>query len=97
MYDRVPNARIYKVWNTPEIGSPEHAHFELLASLLTGGKNSALYQELVYKRQLATSVSAFYYDREIAGQFWIAVDLANGRSLDDLEDAMDTALSDFIK
>ena len=97
MYDRVPNARIYKVWNTPEIGSPEHAHFELLASLLTGGKNSALYQELVYKRQLATSVSAFYYDREIAGQFWIAVDLANGRSLDDLEDAMDRALSDFIK
>jgi len=97
MYDRVPNARIYKVWNTPEIGSPEHAHFELLSSLLTGGKNSALYQELVYKRQLATSVSAFYYDREIAGQFWIAVDLANGRSLDDLEDAMDKALSDFIK
>ena len=97
MYDRVPNARIYKVWNTPEIGSPEHAHFELLASLLTGGKNSALYQELVYKRQLATSVSAFYYDREIAGQFWIAVDLANGRSLGDLEDAMDKALSDFIK
>ncbi len=97
MYDRVPNARIYKVWNTPEIGSPEHAHFELLASLLTGGKNSALYQELVYKRQLATSVSAFYYDREIAGQFWIAVDLANGRSLDDLEDAMDNALSEFIK
>ena len=97
MYDRVPNARIYKVWNTPEIGSPEHAHFELLASLLTGGKNSALYQELVYKRQLATSVSAFYYDREIAGQFWIAVDLANGRSLDDLEDAMDRALIDFIK
>ena len=97
MYDRVPNARIYKVWNTPEIGSPEHAHFELLASLLTGGKNSALYQELVYKRQLATSVSAFYYDRVIAGQFWIAVDLAIGRSLDELEDAMDTALSDFIK
>ena len=97
MYDRVPNARIYKVWNTPEIGSPEHARFELLASLLTDGKNSALYQELVYKRQLATSVSAFYYDREIAGQFWIAADLANGRSLDDLEDAMDNALSEFIK
>ena len=26
MYDRVPNARIYKDWNTPEIGSPEHPH-----------------------------------------------------------------------
>ena len=97
MYDRVPNTRIYKVWNTPEIGSPEHTHFELMASLLTGGKNSSLYQELVYKRQLATSVSAFYYDRELAGQFWIAVDLANGQSLEELEAALDDTLSEFIK
>ncbi len=97
MYDRVPNTRIYKVWNTPEIGSPEHTHFELMASLLTGGKNSSLYQELVYKRQLATSVSAFYYDRELAGQFWIAVDLANGQSLAELEAALDDTLSEFIK
>ena len=44
MFDRVPNARIYKVWNTPEIGSEEHPHFELIAALLTGGKNSALFQ-----------------------------------------------------
>ena len=97
MYDRVPNTRIYKVWNTPEIGSPEHTHFELMASLLTGGKNSSLYQELVYKRRLATSVSAFYYDRELAGQFWIAVDLANGQSLEELEAALDDTLSEFIK
>lgn len=97
MYDRVPNTRIYKVWNTPEIGSPEQTHFELMASLLTGGKNSSLYQELVYKRRLATSVSAFYYDRELAGQFWIAVDLANGQSLAELEAALDDTLSEFIK
>ena len=97
MYDRVPNTRIYKVWNTPEIGSPEHSHFELMASLLTGGKNSSLYQELVYKRRLATSVSAFYYDRELAGQFWIAIDLAKGQSLAELEAALDDTLSEFIK
>jgi len=96
MYDRVPNTRIYKVWNTPEIGTPEQTHFELIASLLTGGKNSVLFQELVYKRQLATNVSAFYYDRELAGQFWIAADLANGRSLGELEAALDDALSNFI-
>ena len=97
MYDRVPNARIYKVWNTPEIGSKEQPQFELISALLTGGKNSALYQELVYKRQLATSVTSFYYDRELAGQFWIAADLANGVSLNELENALDEALSSFIK
>ena len=97
MYDRVPNARIYKVWNTPEIGSKEHPHFELIAALLTGGKNSELYQELVYKRQLATSVTSFYYDRELAGQFWIAADLANGVSMQELENAIDETLAKFIK
>ena len=97
MFDRVPNARIYKVWNTPEIGSEEHPHFELIAALLTGGKNSALFQELVYKRQLATNVSSFYYDRELAGQFWIAADLANGVSLKELENAIDETLAKFIK
>ena len=60
-------------------------------------KNSALFQELVYKRQLATNVSSFYYDRELAGQFWIAADLANGVSLEELENAIDETLAKFIK
>ena len=97
MYDRVPNARIHKVWNTPEIGSKEQPQFELISALLTGGKNSELYQELVYKRQLATSVTSFYYDRELAGQFWVVADLANGVSLDELEKALDETLASFIK
>ena len=97
MYDRVPNTRIYKVWNTAEKGTKDEAHLELIASLLAGGKNSSLYQSLVYEKQLATDISAFYYDREIAGQFWIAADLSNGQSLEELEKGIDTALREFIK
>ena len=97
MYDRVPNTRIYKVWNTAEKGTKDEAHLELIASLLAGGKNSSLYQSLVYEKQLATDISAFYYDREIAGQFWIAADLSNGQSLEELEKGIDEALHEFIK
>ena len=97
MYDRVPNTRIYKVWNTAEKGTKDEAHLELIASLLAGGKNSSLYQSLVYEKQLATNVSAFYYDREIAGQFWIAAELSNGQSLEELEKGIDKALHEFIK
>ena len=97
MYDRVPNTSIYKVWNTAEKGTKDEAHLELIASLLAGGKNSSLYQSLVYEKQLATNVSAFYYDREIAGQFWIAADLSNGQSLEELEKGIDKALHEFIK
>jgi len=97
MYDRVPNTRIYKVWNTAEKGTKDEAHLELIANLLAGGKNSSLYQSLVYEKQLATNVSAFYYDREIAGQFWIVADLSNGQSLEELEKGIDEAVYDFIK
>ena len=97
MYDRVPNTRIYKTWNTAEIGTRDHAQLELIASLLSGGKNSYLYQKLVYQDQLATSVEAFYYGREIAGQFWIYADLAKGRSLEELEHGIDQVVQDFIK
>ena len=97
MYDRVPNARIYKTWNTAEIGTQDHAHLELIASLLSGGKNSYLYQKLVYQDQLATNVEAFYYGREIAGQFWIYADLARGRSLEELEQGIDQVVQEFIK
>jgi zinc protease len=97
MYDRVPNTRIYKTWNTAEIGTQDHAQLELIASLLSGGKNSYLYQKLVYQDQLATSVEAFYYGREIAGQFWIYADLAKGRSLEELEHGIDQVVQDFIK
>jgi len=97
MYDRVPNTRIYKTWNTAEIGTQDHAQLELIASLLSGGKNSYLYQKLVYQEQLATSVEAFYYGREIAGQFWIYADLAKGRSLEELEHGINKVVQDFIK
>ena len=97
MYDRVPNTRIYKTWNTAEIGTQDHAQLELIASLLSNGKNSYLYQKLVYQEQLATSVEAFYYGREIAGQFWIYADLAKGRSLEELERGINQVVQNFIK
>ena len=97
MYDRVPNTRIYKTWNTAEIGTQDHAQLELIASLLSNGKNSYLYQKLVYQEQLATSGEAFYYGREIAGQFWIYADLAKGRSLEELEHGINQVVQDFIK
>ena len=97
MYDRVPNTRIHKVWNTPELGSLEGVHLDLIATLLAGGKNSYLYQKLVYQERLATNVNAFNYGREIAGQFWITADLAKGRSLEELEAAIDKVVQDFTK
>ena len=97
MYDDVPQARIYKIWNVPERDTEAAAHFDLASSVLVGGKNSPLYKELVYEKQIATSVSSFYYDREIAGMFFIVADVVAGVDPADVESAMDDVMATFIK
>ena len=58
MQDRVPQARIYKVWNVPGWGTPEADYLNLLSDVLSSGKSSRLYKRLVYDDQIATDVSA---------------------------------------
>ena len=97
MFDNVPQARIYKAWNVPPRDTEAAAHFDLASSVLVGGKNSPLYKELVYERQIATDVSAFYYDREIAGMFFLVVDVVAGEDPASVEEAMDEVMDTFIK
>src|SRR5262245_1223221 len=53
--DRVPQARIYKVWNIPQNGSLDFQNLDLVSDILGSGKNSRLYTRLVYKDQIATA------------------------------------------
>ena len=97
MEDNVPQTRIYKVWNVPEDGTPEAQALDLAASTLAGSKNSPLYQELVYKTGLATSASAFYYGREIAGLFIISATVAPNQDAAKVESIIDSTLEKFLK
>jgi zinc protease len=67
--DRVPQARLYRIWNVPQFGSPEEAQLDLVAQIMGGGKTSRLYKRLVYKDQVATSATSFDDTNEIGGQF----------------------------
>ena len=78
MQDRVPQARIYQVWNIPEYASTEGTRLGLVATILGGEKTSRLYRRLVYDEKIATSVNAFADLNEIAGQFYIITTLAPG-------------------
>jgi len=78
MQDRVPQARVYQVWNVPEWGSLEGTQLEVLASILGGGRTSRLYKRLVYDEQIATNAAAFASLREIAGQFQVVVTIKPG-------------------
>ncbi len=95
--DRVPQARIYKVWNVPEWGTEESDYLGLASDILASGKTSRLYKRLVYQDQIATDVSAYVYDREIAGQFTIEATAKPGEDLKAVEQAIDEELALFLR
>ena len=97
IFDNVPQTRIMKVWNVPESGSKESSALELVASTIAGSKNSPLYQNLVYSNSLATSVSAYYYGREIGGLFIISADISNNSSAEEVEKAIDSTLIKYLQ
>lgn len=71
MQDRVRAARIYLAVSMPPFGEPSWYAADLLAAVLSGGKTSPLYRELVYTQQIATDVSAFLLPTELAATFMV--------------------------
>ncbi len=86
--DRVPQARLYMVWNIPEWRSVEATYLDLLSDVLAQGKSSRLYKRLVYDDQIATDVVAFVRLGEIGGQFEIRATARPGESLEGVEAAV---------
>jgi zinc protease len=95
--DRVPQARLYRIWNVPEYGSPEEAQLDLVAQVLGQGKTSRLYKRLVYKDQIATSATADDDTNEIGGQFDFTLTAVPGGDLGKVEKAADEELQNFLK
>ena len=95
--DRVPQARLYRIWNVPEFGSPEEALLDLAAQVLGQGKTSRLYKRLVYKDQIATSATSSNDTNEIGGQFDFTLTANPGGDLTKVEKAADEELQNFFK
>jgi zinc protease len=96
MYDRVPQARVYKVWNVPGWGSADGEQLQLIGNLLSTGKSSRLYKRLVYDEQIATSVNAYGDLREIGGLFVIVATAKPGGELAAVERAVNEELARFL-
>ena len=94
--DRVPQARLYKVWNVPGIGTADGDYLNLLADILVSDKNSRLYKRLVYDEQTATNVASFIDAREIGSLFQIQVTARPGDDLTKVEKAVDEELKRLL-
>ena len=96
MYDRVPQARVYHQWAVPGRTTKEAAELQLAASVLGSGKNSRLYQELIYKNQLAVDLSVYVQRHELASIFNIDATLQPDASLDEVNAIINRELERFI-
>ena len=94
--DRVPQSRIYKVWNIPPVGTAEAGYLNLFGDILGSGKNSRLFRRLVYQDQIASTVSAPLDLREIGSQFYIDVTARPGEDLAKVEKAIDEELAKLL-
>ncbi len=96
MQDRVPQARIYQVWNIPGWGTPDADYLNLVSDVLTKGKSSRLFKRLVYDDQTATDVSAYVDLREIGGLFVIEASARPGVDLAKVEQAVNEELARLL-
>lgn len=94
--DRVPQARIYKVWNVPPYGEKDNVSLDLVSDVLASGKSSRLFKRLVYDEQIATDVSAPVSPNEISGQFMIVATARPGVDLARVEKAIDEEVAKFL-
>ncbi|MGA0335851.1 MAG: M16 family metallopeptidase [Luminiphilus sp.] len=96
MYDRVPQARVFHNWVAPGRTTRAAAEMELVASILGSGKNSRLYQALIYDQQLAVDASSSLQGQELVSMFDIDVTLQSDASMDRVNAIIDRELQNFI-
>ncbi|MBK8429584.1 MAG: insulinase family protein [Lewinellaceae bacterium] len=94
--DRVPQSQITMVWNTTQWGTKDGVWLDLLSDVLAAGKNSRLYQKLVYEKQICPSVYAYVNYMEISGNFYIQADVKPGKTVEEVEAAINEIMEEFL-
>jgi zinc protease len=95
--DRVPQARLYKVWNIPGYGTADDDYLDLVSDVLTTGKDSRLYKRMIYQDQIATRVESYVDNREVGGLFGVEITAKPGVSLDKIEAVFNEELARLLR
>jgi len=97
MQDRVPQARLYKVWGGPSLTEEDNDLLNIAGDVLASGKNSRLYERLVYNDQTATNAQAGMIGNEIGDLFLTSVTVQPGGDLQEVEKAVNEEIERLLK
>jgi predicted Zn-dependent peptidase len=85
-------ARIDMVFRIPPGSSPDSDALGVLATILSSGRSARFYESIVREKQLANGVSAYASQSRGPGLFRIGATVLPGKTLTDLEAAIDTEI-----
>lgn len=94
--EQVPQKRLYRVWNTPELGTDASRTLELLGDILGNHASARLHKRLVLDEALALNLDIGHYTRPLSGQFWMIVDLKPEADIAYVERVIDQELNKLI-
>ncbi|HLL15760.1 MAG TPA: pitrilysin family protein [Pyrinomonadaceae bacterium] len=97
MQDRVPQARIYRVYHAPTWRDAETQHLNLFAAVLANSKDSRLARRLVYDKKTATDVRASVFDSELGSLFLVIASVKPEANPADVERDMDAVLGEMLE
>lgn len=91
--DDVSLPRLTLAWLTPGYLQPGDAALDVLADVLAGGKNSRLYQRLVYQLQIAQEVWAGQDSGDLSSAFSIVVLPRPGHTVEEVQAVVDEEIA----
>lgn len=97
LYDRVQLPRLYTAYHIPAYGSQASYEADLLSDILSAGKSSRLYQQLVYKQQIAQEAQAFYLPLQETSLLIFMLTAKPGVDLEHLEQALSAELTNLCQ
>jgi len=78
MQDKVPQARVYRLWNVPQTGTVDIDRLNVLAFVLGGSKSSRLDARLLHGDKLVDNISAGAWASQLGSNFGIVATVKQG-------------------
>lgn len=97
MTDKVPQARVHRVWNVAQAGTTDLDTLQLLAQVLGGSKSSRLDKRLLHEDKLVDNVSAGAYAMQLSSNFVITADVKQGVDPAKVEAVIDEEVQRLLK
>ncbi|HEY0659780.1 MAG TPA: pitrilysin family protein [Lysobacter sp.] len=96
MQDKVPQARIYRVWNVAQTGTRDLDQLQLFAQVLGGSRSSRLDKRLLHEDKLVDNISAGAYASQLSSNFLITADVKQGVDPAKVEAIIDEELKKLV-